>query len=78
MFFYKVAHKYKLDNHFECKEIGIFSSVKNAESAIDVLKQQPGFINHQNGFKIRKVFRFIKPKLLDRIFWGEGFETYHY
>lgn len=78
MVFYRVTHKRKLDKHFESKEIGIFSTTGNAESAIDALKQQPGFINHQNGFKIKKVVRFKKPKLLDRMFWVDGFETYHY
>ena len=78
MMFYKVTHKYKLDNHFERKDIGIYSSKENAEIAVEALKQKNGFCDTQDGFKVKKVFNFFKPKLLDKTFWIEGFDTYTY
>ena len=78
MVFYKVIHKYKLIDHFECKDIGIYSSLTNAEKAINLLKNKNGFKDTVAGFKIKKVFRLFKPKLLDRTFWIDGFDTYTY
>ena len=42
MIFYKVTHKYKQDNRFERKNIGIYSSEKNARNAVEELKQKIG------------------------------------
>jgi len=78
MIFYKVTHKHKLDDHFERSDIGIYSSEENAKNAIENLKQKPGFCDTQNGFKIKRVFRLFKPKLIDKTFWVEGFVTYTY
>lgn len=78
MIFYKVAHKYKPDSRFERKDIGIYSSEKNARNAVEELKQKSGFCDTQDGFKIKKVFRFSKPKLTDKTFWIDGFVTYTY
>ena len=78
MIFYKVTHKYKLQGRFECKDIGIYSSISNAENAIEILKIKEGFKDTVEGFGVKKVFRFCKPKLLDRTFWIDGFVTYTY
>lgn len=77
MILYKLFHKYKLDDHYENMDIGIYSSRNIAESAINDLKKS-GFKDTTDGFKIKKVFRFVKPKLLDKTFWADGFDTYTY
>ena len=78
MICYKVTHKYKLDNHFERKDIGIYSSEENAQNAVEELKPQTGFCDTQDGFKVKKAFKFFKPRLLDKTFWIDGFVTYTY
>lgn len=78
MICYRVTHKYKLDNHFERKDIGIYSLEANAQNAVEELKQKTGFCDTQDGFKVKKVFRFFKPKLIDKTFWVDGFVTYKY
>ncbi len=78
MIYYKVFHSYKLIDHFERKDIGIYSSISNAEKAVELLKVKNGFKDTISGFKIKKVFRLFKPKLLDRTFWIDGFVTYTY
>lgn len=76
MFYYKVEHKYKLIDHIEKKNVGIYSSLENANNAIKVLELKEGFIDTKEGFSIKKVFKLFKPKLLDKTFWEEGFDTY--
>ena len=78
MFYYKVIHKYKLDDRDEIKEIGVFSSKEKAFQAIDEVKDKPGFADRQDGFSMAKIFRLFKPALADRIFWRDGFDTYHF
>lgn len=78
MICYKVTHKYKLDNHFERKDIGIYSSEANAQNTVEELKQKTGFCDTQDGFKIKRVFKIFKPKLIDKTFWVDGFDTYTY
>lgn len=78
MIFYKVTHKYKLNDHLERKDIGIYSSEENASNAVEELKQKAGFCDAQDGFKIKKVFRLFKPKLINKTFWMDGFVTYTY
>ncbi len=78
MIFYKVTHKYKLNNRFERKDIGIYSSYKIAQNSVEELKQKSGFCDRQEGFEVKKVFRLFKPKLLDKTFWVDGFVTYTY
>ena len=78
MFYYKVIHRYKQDNRDEIKEIGIFSSRNKANEAIDAVKTKPGFIDYQDGFTVKRQFKIFKPTLLDSIFWGDGFDTYHF
>ena len=78
MIYYKVVHRYKLIDHFEYKDIGIYSSLANAEKAMTLLRDKSGFKETANGFKIKKQIRLFKPKLLDRTFWIDGFDTYTY
>lgn len=78
MIYYKVIHKYKLIDHYEIKDIGIFSSLFTAMAAIEDLKNKVGFKDTVYGFKIKKVIRLFKPKLIDHVFWIDGFETYTY
>ncbi|CDR30638.1 Uncharacterised protein [Acholeplasma oculi] len=76
MFYYKATHKYKLIDHIEKKDIGIYSSLENAKKAIKELELKDGFIDTKNGFFVKKFFSFVKPKLLDKTFWVDGFDTY--
>ncbi len=78
MIYYKVVHRYKQTDHFERKDIGIYSSFSNAEKAIELLSDQNGFKETVSGFKIKKKIRLFKPKLLDKTFWVDGFYTYTY
>ena len=78
MFYYKVIHRHKLDSHDESKEIGIFSTAIKANEAIDIVKNKPGFINYQECFIVKKIFKLFKPSLLDYIFWSDGFDTYYF
>ena len=78
MICYKVTHKYRLDDHMERKDIGIYSSLENAEKAIVLLKTKSGFIDTVDGFKITKMFTLFKPRLLDNTYWIDGFDTYTY
>lgn len=78
MICYKVTHRHKLSGHFEYKDIGVYSSMANAEAAIEHLKSKKGFSESINGFKIKKVLKIFKPKLLDKTFWIDGFVTYTY
>ncbi len=58
MICYKVIHKYKLQDHFECKDIGVYSTMSNAENAIEFLKDKDGFKDTFYGFRIKKYFVF--------------------
>lgn len=78
MICYKVSHKYKLIDHYECKDIGIYSSMENAEKAIELLKTKSGFKETADGFRIKKVFKLFESKFMDRTFWIDGFDTYTY
>ncbi len=78
MICWKVSHKYKLVNHIERKDIGIYSSLGNAEKAIEALKDKNGFKDTIDGFKITKVFTLFKPRLLDNTYWMDGFDTYYF
>ena len=62
----------------ERKEIGIYSSLENAEKAVTSLKTKSGFKDTVEGFRIRKVFTLFKPRLLDNTYWVDGFETYYF
>lgn len=53
------------------KIIGIYSSYKNAELAMERTKNKPGFIDFPDGFQILE-------DVLNRDNWVEGFVTYTY
>ena len=78
MICWKVSHQYKLTDHIERKNIGIYSSLENAENAIALLKTKSGFQNTVDGFRIRKAFYLFKPRFLDNTYWIDGFDTYTY
>lgn len=78
MICYKVIHRHRVLNHPETKAIGIYSSLCNAEAAMAALKTKAGFRETAHGFRIKRVFRLFKPKLLDKTFWIDGFTTYTY
>ena len=78
MICWKVTHKHKLIDHIERKDIGIYSSLENAENVVASLKTKIGFKDTVDGFRIRKVFTLFKPRLLDNTYWIDGFVTYKY
>ena len=78
MICWKVSHKYKRIDHVERKEIGIYSSLGNAEKAIALLKTKSGFKENADGFRIKKVFKLFESQFMDRTFWIDGFYTYTY
>ena len=78
MICWKVSHKYKLIDHIERKDIGIYSSLENAEKAVASLKTKSGFKDTSDGFRITKVFTLFTPRLLDNTYWVDGFDTYYF
>ena len=78
MIYWKVSHKHKLVDHIERKDIGIYSSLENAEKAVASLKDKNGFKDTVDGFKIKTVFTLFKPRLLDNTYWVDGFDTYYF
>ncbi len=80
MFYYRLTHFFitKQPDHFHSFGIGIYDSKEKAESALAEVRDKPGFALRPNAFRIRKVFRFRKPKLINRTYWIDGFETYTY
>ena len=76
MICWKVSHKHNLGEHVERKDLGIYSSLGNAEHAVALLKTKSGFIDTVDGFRITKVFCLFKPRFLDNTYWVDGFETY--
>ncbi len=78
MIIWKVTHTYKLIDHREYKDIGIYSSLENAQRAIEYLKTKEGFKDTPKCFSIKKRWRLIKPKLLDKTYWIDGYTTYSY
>jgi len=64
---FKVDHVYELNDIEECKFIGVFSSKKKAEDAVQQLINQPGFKEYPiESFQINKI-------KVDRVGWQEGF-----
>ena len=78
MICWKVSHKYKLIDHIERKDIGIYSTLEKAEKAVALLKAKSGFKDTADGFKIVKIFTLFKPRLLDNTYWIDGFDTYYF
>ncbi len=78
MICFKLYHEYLLDGRRERKDIGIFGSEDKALEAVAELREKRGFCSHPDGFVIKKVKKLIKPRLLDRVFWADGFTTYNF
>jgi hypothetical protein len=66
-FVYTVDHVYEVNDTEEVKFIGVFSSRKVAQEAINQLRDKPGFRDHP-----KKAFLIGRVKI-DRIGWTEGF-----
>ncbi len=73
MFYYR-----KTKAHFNRFDIGIYDKREKAEKALDNLKNKAGFCDYPKGFKIRRVFRFKAPRLLNKTYWEDGFITLKY
>ncbi len=54
------------DGSEDVKMIGVYGSRWEAEAAVDRLRLQPGFCDHQNGFHINEY-------VLGKGHWTEGF-----
>ena len=80
MICYHLTHFFitRQHDHFHGFDIGIYDSKEKAEAALAEVKDKPGFCQRPNAFHIRRVFRFRKPKLLNRTYWVDGFVTYTY
>ncbi|OCG22465.1 hypothetical protein A9G11_07195 [Gilliamella sp. wkB108] len=50
----------------DTKAIGTYTSYELAEAAKNRVKDQPGFIDHPNGF-------FIDEYIIDKDYWEDGF-----
>jgi len=70
MLYYKVT--------YEEKSVGIYSSKENALGAMDVLLKQYGFGGQRENFKLSRVLRLRKPKMLDQTFWTNGYVNYFF
>jgi hypothetical protein len=66
-FVYLVEHTYESDGIDEVKTIGIFSTRKKAQEAVEYLRYKPGFRDYP-----KKAFLISRAKI-DRIGWSEGF-----
>ena len=80
MIYYRLTHFFvtRQPEHFHHFDIGIYDSKENAQAALAQLKTKPGFCLHPYAFRIRRVIRFKRPRLLNRTYWADGFETYTY
>ncbi|MGG1924542.1 hypothetical protein AB1278_22445 [Chryseobacterium sp. NRRL B-14798] len=64
---FSVSHYYTIHTFLDDERyIGVFSSLKKAEKAIEELKDKPGFKDHQNDFNISELD-------LDILLWSTGF-----
>lgn len=63
-----LQHVIESDDNEYIKTIGIFSSEDIARSVIDDIKNNPGFKDYPEGFVIDKY-------ILNKVFWGDGFEV---
>jgi hypothetical protein len=55
------------DDAEEVKLIGVYSTVRKAESAIEQLRKLPGFVDAPDGFEINE-------HTIDQTSWTTGFE----
>ena len=76
--YYKVSCFYitREPDHIHRFGIGIFDSRDKAEYAVRMVIDKPGFCEHRDKIKINRVLRFSSPRLLNKIFWEDGFVTY--
>jgi hypothetical protein len=65
---YVVLHVHVIEDEDEIKLIGVYSSRKQAEAAVERMKQQPGFREEPRGFS-------IDPYALNQDNWTEGYIT---
>lgn len=69
---YIVQHVHEFDDDREdIKLIGIYSSIENAQGAVQRLGDQPGFRDTPEGFE-------IDTYILDHDNWTEGYVTVKY
>lgn len=80
MIYYKLIHLFftKQADHIHYFNIGIYDSKMLAVDAIEMLKTKDGFCLRPDKFRIIKVLRLRKPKLLNQTYWIDGFTTYTY
>ena len=80
MICYKLTHFFitKEPDHFHGFDIGIYDSKEKAQAAMELLLEKPGFCLRPKAFRIRRVFRLVKPRLLNNSYWVDGFVTYTY
>ena len=80
MMYYRLTHLFftKQPDHFHSFDIGIYDSKEKAEAALTEVRDKPGFCLRPKAFRILPVIRFRKPKLVNRTYWIDGFETYTY
>lgn len=80
MFYYRLTHFFATPqpDHFHFFDIGIYDCKEKAQNALQQLKDKPGFCLRPNAFRIRKVFRFKRPRFINNTYWIDGFETYTY
>ena len=78
--YYKVIHFFitRQADHIHGFDIGIYDSKEKAMDAVNQLKEKPGFCLRPDKFYIYRVLRFRVPRLLNRTYWDEGFDTYTY
>ncbi len=80
MVYYKLTHFFitKQPDHIHYFPIGIYNSREKALAALDSVKYKPGFRLRPKAFHILPIIRFRQPKLVNRTYWIDGFETYTY
>jgi hypothetical protein len=61
-----LEHKYKINNYYESKLIGVFSTQKKAEETIIKYQKLPGFKDYPDSFNIEEYY-------LDECHWVKGF-----
>ena len=80
MIYYKLTHFFitRKPDHFHGFDIGIYDTKEKAIAAMESVTTKPGFCLRPNAFYIYRVIRLRRPKLINRTYWIDGFETYTY
>ena len=80
MICYRLTHFFitAKPDHFHYFDIGIYDSKEKVNDALKQLKDKPGFSLRPNAFRIRRVIRFKRPRLLNNTYWIDGFESCTY